>query len=39
MVKNSHFSKADLHQTASTVNYKYVVEKPCAILGHYSWPI
>jgi len=36
MVKNGHFSKADLHQSAYTVNYKYVVEEPSAILGHYS---
>ena len=35
MVKNGHFSKTDLHQTAYIMNYKYVEEEPCGILGHY----
>jgi len=35
MVKNSHFSKAYLHDAADTMNYKYVKEEPYAILGHY----
>jgi len=30
MVKNSHFSKAYLHDAAHSMNYKYVVEEPCA---------
>ena len=39
MVKNSHFPKAYLHDAAHSMNYKYVAEEPCAILGHYSCSI
>ena len=35
MVKNRNFSKAYLHYTAHSMNYKYIVEEPSAILGHY----